>query len=302
MKYLKRWLYRILDKLFLDGCSRYNSLAVRKSSRSKLQARQMFLNHHLPVAKGQVFFWPWKAFAFVKQYDFPVVIKPNVGGYSRGSYFPIENRWQLLRAIFLAKIWWPFTVIEQYLDGKNYRVVVTEKGIDVVMRRYPPFVEGDGVRTLSELIDEENEVRRKMKLAPVIHYIEKKGVVKKHLKKQGLDFSFVPDPGRRVYLFHRVALAPGGVLETISVEGVTKKNKELFKKVLELFKANILGIDVIMEKGISTDFDQQQCILLEVNSRPYLKMHEYPRWGEVPDMKALYKRLDQIEVKDKDLF
>jgi glutathione synthase/RimK-type ligase-like ATP-grasp enzyme len=33
-----------------------------------------------------------------------------------------------------------------------------------------------------------------------------------------------------------------------------------------------------MESGIDIDFDKQKTIFLEVNSRPFLKMHEYPRY------------------------
>ncbi len=78
-------------------------------------------------------------------------------------------------------------------------------------------------------------------------------------------------------MYHRVSLAPGGVLETIDVDTITPKNKALFIKIIDLFEANIFGIDVIMEKGIDVDYDKQKTIFLEVNSRPYLKMHNFPR-------------------------
>jgi hypothetical protein len=38
----------------------------------------------------------------------------------------------------------------------------------------PSFVIGDGEKTISTLIDEENKIRRDMELTPVIHEIEKK--------------------------------------------------------------------------------------------------------------------------------
>jgi hypothetical protein len=43
-----------------------------------------------PYAKGRTFVNPYSAFKFYEQYGFPLVIKPNVGGFSRGAYFPIE--------------------------------------------------------------------------------------------------------------------------------------------------------------------------------------------------------------------
>lgn len=302
LRRVRKALYGWLDKQFLDGCSRYNALDVRRNARTKVQARQKFEQHGIPFAKGKAFVWPGTAFRFVRDHGFPVVVKPNLGGYSRGSYFPIQTRGELLKAILLAKLWWPKSIIERYLKGNNYRVVVTKTGVKVVMRRYPPFVVGDGESSIRELVAAENAVRREMNLLPVIHEIPFEKEQLRHLKKQGKTWDFIPAKGEEVELFHRVALAPGGVLETVDIAQIPEKNLQLFQKILELFDANVLGIDVIMEQGIEIPYDEQETIFLEVNTRPYLKMHHYPRWGDVPDMKALYAELDALHIDDLDVF
>lgn len=302
IRYIKKKLYSWVDKQFLDGCSSYNSLEVRRACRTKEQAREKFRQHGIPFAEGKIWVWPWSAINFVKKYGYPVVVKPNLGGYSRGSYFPITSKQGLRKAMLGVKVWWPRSVIEQYLRGKNYRVVVTREGVQIVTRRFPPFVVGDGMKNISQLIDEENQIRREMKLLPIIHEIEKSKDVVRFLKKQGLALDSVPALDHEVELFHRVALSPGGVLETIDMSCIPQKNIDLFAKVLRIFDANILGIDVIMEKGVEIPFDEQKTIFLEVNSRPYLKMHAVPRWGDVPDMKALYQKLDALKVDDRDVY
>ena len=75
----------------MGGCSNYNSLEVRKSCRSKEQARDKFQQGNIPYAKGLIFFNPFAAIRFAKEHGFPLVIKPNVSGFSRGSHFPIRN-------------------------------------------------------------------------------------------------------------------------------------------------------------------------------------------------------------------
>lgn len=302
MKAIKRLLYRWIDKKFLGGCSSYNSLEVRKSCRSKLQARNMFAANNIPHAKGTTFFNPFTAVRFAKEHGFPLVVKPNVSGFSRGSHFPIRNYSELWRAMFFARAWWPISVVEQYLEGKNYRVVVVDGKIMSVIQRYPPFVDGDGRSTIDTLIDRENEIRKEMKLAPTIHYIEKSAQVDSYLKKQGLSLSSVVEEGRRVYLFYRVALAPGGIVEIVDKKSIPAENVELFTRVLSLFKANIFGIDAIFEEGIHKSYKDQKCIFLEVNSRPYLKMHDYPRYGQVEDLSSDYERLAQMEVSQRDIF
>lgn len=302
MKTMNALIYAWISEKYMDGCSNYNSLQVRKSCRSKAQGRAVFADNDVPHAHGMMFLWPWTAHAFAKKHGFPVVVKPNVSGYSRGSYFPINNFGELWKAIFLAKIWWPTTVIEHFLQGANYRVLATDHSLISVIRRYPPFVIGNGKDSISRLIDTENRIRKEMQLHPVIFPLNKGEQVVGHLKKQKLSLDSVPAEGEHVELFHRVALAPGGVIEIIDQQTIPQDNRKLFQNVVKIFGANVFGIDVIFEKGIEISYKEQQCIFIEVNSRPYMKMHHYPRYGEAEDFTSALAELDSLEVADKDIF
>jgi D-alanine-D-alanine ligase-like ATP-grasp enzyme len=302
MKNLKKLLYSWIDRKFLGGCSSYNSLKTRKSCRSKKQAREMFRRHGIPHAKGSIFYTPFEALAFVRKHGFPVVIKPNVSGFSRGSHFPVTTYTGLLKASLLVKIWWPSSVIEQYLQGSNYRIVVVENDIMSVIQRYPPFVIGDGQSTISELIDRENEIRRNMDLFPVMHPIEKNTGTKRFLKRIGKTFSTVPSKDEQIILHNRISLAPGGVVEIIDKRSIHPDNSKLFLRILPMFQANILGVDAIFSKGICFSYKEQEVIFLEVNSRPYLKMHDYPRYGKKQDLRKYYTALNAFDVQEKDIF
>jgi D-alanine-D-alanine ligase-like ATP-grasp enzyme len=302
MRKLKKLIYGWISDRYMHGCSNYNSLEVRKGCRSKAQGRAVFAKNGVPHAKGLIFFWPGQARKCAMQYGFPVVIKPNVSGYSRGSYFPINSFRELYKAIFWARVWWPTTVIEQYLKGANYRVLATDHGLLSVIRRYPPFITGDGRDSIATLIDRENSVRESMQLYPTIFPISKNEQVVKHLEKQSLTLDSVPDSGVVIELYHRVALAPGGVVETIDQKTIPEENTALFKDVVKMFDANVLGIDVIFEEGIEIGYKQQKCIFIEVNSRPYMKMHYYPRYGEVEDLSSALSELDELEISDTDTF
>lgn len=302
MKWLKTRIYHWISQRYMHGCSSYNDLEVRRSCRSKEQGRNKFAEGGLPHARGLIFFSPFKAINFAKEYGFPLVIKPNVSGYSRGSYFPINNYQQLWKAILLAKIWWPTTVIEQYLKGANYRVVVIDGKIMSVIQRYPPFVIGNGEDSIATLIDTENAVREEMQLYGGMFPIQKNQKTEDHLKKQGLNFDTVPAKDEHIELFFRVALAPGGIVRTIDKTTIHADNLKLFLDTLQLFKANILGVDIIFENGIEQSYKEQKCILLEVNSRPYLKMHDYPRYGEKEDLSAYYSELDKLDISQPDTF
>ncbi|MXZ80437.1 MAG: cyanophycin synthetase [Gammaproteobacteria bacterium] len=302
MRKLKAMVYAWISDRYMHDCSSYNTLAVRKSCRSKAQGREKFGRHGFPHAPGMVFVWPWQAHRFARKHGFPLVVKPNVSGYSRGSYFPIRSMGELYRAIFWAKIWWPTTVIEKYLLGANYRVLADRDRLISVIRRYPPFVTGDGRSAIDELIDEENRVRAEMQLHPTIFPIGKSKKVAKHLRKQGLCWASVPQNGRQVELFHRVALSTGGVVETIDRSQIPEINRLFFTEVVRSFDANVFGVDVIFERGIEHPYTEQDCILIEVNSRPYIKMHHYPRYGKKEDFSEALARLDALDIPDRDIF
>jgi len=286
----------------MAGCSNYNTLAVRKASRSKRQAREMFERHDIPHAQGTLFLNPYKAHKFAKQHGFPLVIKPNVSGFSRGSHFPINNFKELWKAALMVKVWWPTSVVEQYLLGANYRVLATDNEMVSVIRRYPPFVNGNGSDTIDKLIDDENTIRAEMELHPTIYPISKSTDVVKFLKRKGLTLESIPAAGDHVELFNRVALAPGGIVEIIDQDSIPAVNRDMFFKVIKAFDAKLFGIDVIFEKGIDVPYTDQKCIFLEVNSRPYTRMHDFPRYGEKEDLSKFYKALDALVITDSDIF
>ena len=112
----------------------------------------------------------------------------------------------------------------------------------------------------------------------------------------------IPVKGERIRLFSRISLAPGGVVEVIDKNSLPQDNRELFEGILSHFGANILGIDAIFEKGIEHSYLSQKAILLEVNSRPYLKMHDVPRYGQVEDLKPFYDRLNSMAINQQDIY
>lgn len=286
----------------MAGCSNYNSLQVRKASRSKRQARDQFARHDIPHAKGALFYNPYTAHKFAKEHGFPLCIKPDVSGFSRGSHFPINNFRQLWKAALLVKIWWPGSIVEQYLLGANYRVLATDTNMVSVIRRYPPFVDGNGRDNIEKLINDENAIRREMGLHPTIYPISASQATISYLAKSGRSLETIPEAGERVYTFNRVALAPGGIVEIIDQSTIPEANRELFFKVIKAFEARLFGIDVIFEEGIEKDYREQRCIFLEVNSRPYTRMHSYPRYGEKEDLDAFYAEMDALSIADTDTF
>lgn len=265
----------------LDTCSNLNSKSAKEKSRTKQLGKQKFLENNIPTANSKVFINPIKALKFVEKYGYPVVVKPNFGGFSKGSYFPINNKKDLLKACFLTKLFWPKSIIETYLEGKNYRVVTAYNNIAAITQRTPPYIIGDNKSTIQQLIEKENIEKKKLNIPNLIVI---NNYTKKYLKKQNLTLESIPKKDEKIHTHYRVALAPGGEIINFKDDKISKKNKELCLKINKIFGADVFGIDIIMEKGIDIDYDKQKTIVLEVNSRAYLKMHTHPRYGEPIDL------------------
>ena len=52
MKTMNALIYAWISEKYMDGCSNYNSLQVRKSCRSKAQGRAVFADNDVPHAHG----------------------------------------------------------------------------------------------------------------------------------------------------------------------------------------------------------------------------------------------------------
>ena len=68
----------------------------------------------------------------------------------------ITNKTLLDQAIQAAFEFADTVIIQRYITGEEYRVVVIGDAVIVAIERTPPSVIGDGTHTVQELIDIEN--------------------------------------------------------------------------------------------------------------------------------------------------
>jgi hypothetical protein len=100
------------------------------------------------------------AVAFLESTAKECVIKPAAGtGGGAGVTTGIRTRWQLGRAAFAAARHGGDLLIEEQIEGDNYRLLYLDGNlIDAVVRR-PPTVTGDGTSTILGLVQAANAVR-----------------------------------------------------------------------------------------------------------------------------------------------
>jgi D-alanine-D-alanine ligase-like ATP-grasp enzyme len=106
------------------------------------------------------------AFAYLRELGGTAFVKPLLG--SRGDFAQIIGGEALL-AGYLAEVsqYYDSILIQPIVTGNEYRIFLLDDEIAYSARKYPPFVSGDGVRSIGDLLIAHNEALRAHGLSPV---------------------------------------------------------------------------------------------------------------------------------------
>ena len=269
----------------LDRFSSKAPFHVVKVSADKYLSKNILKENKISVPTGSVFTGKDMNDALTYAKDlYPVVLKPNWGSHGNHVQVDIRNSVELESAIWqfqtLCGREEPF-IIERYYPWMEHRVFITLKGEYAVVKREPASIVGDGVHTIQELVEIENNYRIELKkrqptsLCPLVLDTE----VDKNLFKQHLNLEYVPQKNEKIFLRCESNLAKGGRAINMT-PFIDKSVIEVAKKALSSFPfLPCAGLDVLCE-DITKPFTKDNYTIIEINSNPGLAMHTYPTEGE----------------------
>lgn len=243
----------------------------------KALLKKHFLSLGFPVAKGAVVYSQKEAQQVFSIFEAPVITKPRVGSASRHTTLHITNQEELLKAFNIAKQVSPGVIIEEELVGDVYRATVVDGELAATLRRDPPYVVGDGVRTIQELVNESN--KHPARSGPYFSKIKIDDSATNELKWYGHTPKDVLPKGKRVTFHQKVNWSVGGTTADVSDE-VHPDNVVLFERVAEVLKAPIVGIDFIIGDISRSWKVQERCGIIECNSMPFFDNHHLPFEGK----------------------
>jgi D-alanine-D-alanine ligase-like ATP-grasp enzyme len=244
---------------------------------NKAILKEKFTKLGLPVAKGGTasnFKEAKKIFARITP---PVIVKPYSGSGSRHTLLHIEDLKELERAFLIAKQICPAVVVEEELVGPVYRATVVDGLLAATLRRDQPHVIGDGVHTISELVEMANE--HPARSGPYFHKIQLNDDAHAELIWQQMTVSSIPENGLRVTLNQKINWGVGGTTADVS-EVVHPDNVALFEETARVLRAPIVGIDFITPDITRSWKEQERCGIIECNSMPFFDNHHLPFEGE----------------------
>ncbi len=209
---------------------------------------------------------------------YPLVIKPIDGNHGRGITVDINSYDDALEAFKVAKEVSSRVIVEKYITGEDYRLLVINNNFVAAAKRTPAHVVGNGKSTIEELVEEVNkDPRRGYGHEKVLTAITINDLTKTIITDAGYTADSVLKEGELLILKDTANLSTGGTAEDLT-DIVHPANVSMAERISKIIDLDICGID-IMTRDISQPLSDTGGAVLEVNAGPGFRMHLAPTTG-----------------------
>lgn len=213
-----------------------------------------------------------------------VVIKPKSTNFGLGiSIFQqgVNNQADFAKAVEIAFREDNEIMVEDYLVGTEYRFFVLGEETLAVLLRVPANVEGDGVHSVQQLVEQKNAdpLRGDGSRSP-LKKIALGDIEKLQLKAQGLDLHSIPARGQLVQLRANSNISTGG--DSIDMtDQMHPSYKQLAVGISKAMGAAVCGVDLIIpDLTAPARADLSSWGVIEANFNPMMMMHIFPYQGQ----------------------
>jgi cyanophycin synthetase len=232
----------------------------------------------IPVPRGTVVRTEIGLDEAIEKFGYPLVIKPIDGNHGKGNTTNITNKEQALKAFEAAKVYSRSVIVERFITGFDFRILVINHKFICAALRTPASVIGDAEHTIQWLIDETNkDPRRGYGHEKVLTQITVDGSTMKMLEEKGYTLETIPPKGELVLLKTTANLSTGGTSTDVTDE-VHPANVFMCERISKIIGLDICGID-IMATDLRTPVSENGGAILEVNAAPGFRMHIDPAEG-----------------------
>ena len=237
----------------------------------------------VPVPMGRPVVSADDAWAAAQEVGLPVVIKPRDGNQGKGISVNVTTEEGVKAAFHAARACREEVLVERFLPGSDYRLLVVGNKLVAAARREPPLVIGNGTNTVRELVDIVNaDPRRGEGHATSLTKIRFDDIAIARLKEQGYEADSVPAKGARVILRNNANLSTGGTATDVT-DDVHPEVAARAVAAAQMVGLDICGVDVVCDT-VLRPLEEQGGGVVEVNAAPGLRMHLSPSFGKGRDV------------------
>ena len=233
----------------------------------------------VPVPRGRAVRDADDAWKAAQEVGLPVVVKPLDGNQGKGVTVNILNEAHLRAAYAVATEFRDTVLVERYLPGNDFRLLVVGDKLVAAARRDPPKVVGDGVHTVAQLVDMVNaDPRRGDGHATSLTKIRFDDIARGCLRSQGFEADAIPQKGQRINLRNNANLSTGGSATDVT-DDVHPDVAARAVTAAHMVGLHICGVDLVCD-SILRPIEEQGGGVVEVNAAPGLRMHLSPSFGK----------------------
>lgn len=254
-----------------------SSIAVDLAS-DKDETKRILEMNAIPVAKGMTITSVREVSTAISRIGFPLVFKPLNGNHGRGATINVKTEPEAIAAFEHAAQISRRVIVEKFITGYDFRVLVIDHKMVAAALRRPAHVTGDGVLTIQQLIEKENQdPRRGYGHENVLTEISVDRDTIDLLTKKGYTLETVPADGELVFLKSTANLSTGGTSIDVT-DQVHPQNIFICERISKVIGLDICGID-IMAPNLTEPLTENGGVVLEVNAAPGFRMHIAPSEG-----------------------
>jgi cyanophycin synthetase len=257
-----------------------SSLAVDIASDKELTNR-LLAAAGLPVPASEVVRRVDDAVRIARRIGYPVVVKPLDGNHGRGVAINLQDE-AAVRAAFdeaYDQSRRGYVLVESYIAGKDYRVLVIGGQMIAIAERVPAHVIGDGTKSVAALVEATNaDPRRGVGHEKVLTRIEVNDAAIELVRAQGYEMTDVPPRGEMVKLALTGNMSTGGISIDRTFEA-HPDNIDIAEEAARVVGLDIAGIDFLCP-DITQPVRETGGAICEVNAAPGFRMHTHPTIGD----------------------
>ncbi len=290
----------------LNFYSVLNSLISQKVTSNKWTTYKLCQAYGVPTPVTEKLTTANDKSELINVYD-SVVVKPLDGAHGDGITTDITTDDDLQRAVQNAKKFSEIVLVQQMVKGDDYRLLFLNYKLASAVKRVPPYVVGDGVRTVGELIAIKNKERtefreglRKGQFSDSDMRGSISNIPMDEVEEfNGEDFmKYTPNLNEKVQLLNKANVSLGGQTEVVDVSANTPLIQSI-EQTLRVLQLSICGVDILsdhLENGI---FSADSTYVIEYNASPGFRLHEFPFSGHAYPVSQVVA--DLIVEKQKQL-
>lgn len=254
-----------------------SSIAVDIACNKEL-TKKMLEDAAIPVPSGDLVTDEEGLQSVIRKIGYPLVLKPLDGNHGKGASINVKDYETAVVGLEHAQQYSKKVIVEKYITGYDFRVLVINHKMVAAARRVPAHVVGDGELNLQQLIDKENlDPRRGYGHENVLTEIDVDKDTNELLEKLNYTLETIPQKGEIVYLKSTANLSTGGTSIDVT-DMIHPENIQMAERVSRIIGLDVCGID-IMAENLTQPLKESGGAILEVNAAPGFRMHLAPSEG-----------------------